>query len=92
MQSAEFRVVFPADFVKRKETEFVYYAFAGSMKVSQRGYLWGLRRVMPPSSWSDRGLLFLFQQLHQVSKAVLLCYTRRGTKSIRWSEEEGTDL
>ncbi len=88
MQSTKYREIFPLDFVKRKEAEFVYYAFAGSMNISQRKNLEALRRVLPPKYWGDRVLLFLFQQLHRLSKVIILSYTRLGIKSIRWSEQE----
>jgi glycosyltransferase involved in cell wall biosynthesis len=86
MRDSKFQDVFPPEFVRRKEVEFAYYAFAGSMNNSHRSLRAGIDLIAPPVSVIDQAMLQLLTRLHQVSKAVLLLYCRRKRNVIRWPD------
>src|SRR6266496_154803 len=87
MRDSKFQDVFPPGFVLRKEADFAYYAFAGSMNHSHRSLRAGIDLIMPPVSVFDQAMLQLVTKLHQASKAVLLFYCRRKRNVIRWPDE-----
>lgn len=84
MRDPKFKHIFPPDFISRKEIEFVYYAFAGSLNVAHRSFCWGINQVIPASSLIDRVTLGLLNGLHALFKAVLLWYCRRKRAVIHW--------
>ncbi len=86
MRRPEFREVFPASFIRRKESDFAYFALAGSLNGAYRNLRLAADQLMPPSSAIDRAALFAFGFLHQAFKAVLMMYCRWKRRDIQWSE------
>ncbi|MEY3775462.1 MAG: Chondroitin synthase [Verrucomicrobiota bacterium] len=85
MRSEPFSRVFPLEFIVRKESDFLYYAFVGGLNVSHRGFKDAINQVAPPVSRWDRLLLAGFALLYLASKAMVFLYSRgKVAPQIRW--------
>jgi len=84
MRSDEFQGVFPVDFVRQKEAEFTYLAFASSINVAYQSLRSGIDTVIPPKTYIDKVILYMLTTLHLLTKAILLFYSQKKQSQVCW--------